>query len=716
MFYAHSSGEDSTQCQLLSEHLKSVSKLTGDFADYFGARCWGEIAGLLHDAGKYSSEFQQRLQGSSIKVDHSTAGAKIAQEYYCQTGSLLAYVIAGHHSGLPDGGNEANESSLWGRLCKVLPTYDAFFDEILLETCMPQINLGKTTRQGFSLAFFVRMLYSCLVDADFLDTEQFYSQEKASYRGILPDLNELEQKLNTYIDNIVVNSQDTVVNRERKYVRICCQKTAEEERGIFTLSVPTGGGKTLSSLEFALKHAQKHGMKRIIYAIPFTSIIEQNAAVFRRALGDDAVLEHHSNFGFDEDDNSLNYSLRLASENWDAPVVVTTNVQFFESLMSNKSSRCRKLHNIANSVIILDEAQTLPDQLLYPCLAILEELSARYGSSIVLCTATQPNLENLWSKGINPLEIIPDAERLYDVLSKRVKVRDAGSLTDDELAERLLVLNQVLCVVNTRKHAKNLYKLLPEAKGNYHLSACMSPTHRSDQIRAIRQRLERGEQCRVISTQLIEAGVDVDFPTVYRASAGIDSIAQAAGRCNREGKRNEGEVWVFKPEQGVPDGWFLRMANLGDKVLREYDDPMSPQAIKQFFEFRFSLDREQLDQHNILRRFEETAKQLRFPFKEVAEEFKFIDDVTVPLVIACRDDGCSDILRKVEYSKFPARFARSLQKHTISVMPWEMQAYDKAGLVSKVAGLFNVLEDEYYYDENLGLLPIGNVDTRLLVY
>jgi len=716
MFYAHSRDTRIEEWQLLAEHLENVSKLAGNFAQSFGAREWGEITGLLHDAGKYSLEFQARLKGNNMKIDHSTAGAQIAKEHFREYGYLLAYAIAGHHGGLPDGGSEANESSLWGRLCKELPHYECFYDEINIEQKILRLNFGKPTKPGFVLSFFIRMIFSCLVDADYLDTEQFYTKEKSLSRGVFHKLSVLDERLNQYITGIVAQAEDTLVNRERAHVRKCCQLLAENDKGLFTLTVPTGGGKTLSSLEFALKHAKKHGMERIIYAVPFTSIIEQNAAVFRKALGDDAVLEHHSNFDFSDDENSMDYSLRLATENWDAPVIVTTNVQFFESLMSNRSSRCRKLHNIANSIIILDEAQTLPDQLLLPCLSILEEITARYGASVIFCTATQPNLDNLWGEYTKPVEIISDAARLYTAFSHRVQVKDAGALTDVELVEKLATHDQVLCVVNTRKHARTLYELMPESEGNYHLSACMSPTHRSKKIKEIRECLQKGERCRVISTQLIEAGVDIDFPAVYRAIAGIDSIAQAAGRCNREGKRREGEVWVFRPEQGVPDGWFLRMANLGEKILREQDDPLSPQAIKQFFGLRFDLEKEELDKHRIIRRFEESSKQLRFPFRKIAEEFKFIEEIAVPIVIACRDDGCREVVRAVEYSEAPGAFARKLQKYTVSIMPWEMAAYEKAGTIRKVADFFNVLEDEQIYDENLGILPIGSVDSRVFVY
>ena len=335
---------------------------------------------------------------------------------------------------------------------------------------------------------------------------------------------------------------------------------------------------------------------------------------------------------------------------------------------------------------------------------------------MVFCTATQPYLDDLWSKNIKPVEIIPDTERLYTALSHRVRVKDAGKLTDSELIERLMAYNQVLCIVNTRKHAKKLYELMPYSEGNYHLSASMSPVHRSQKIEEIRKRLQRGEICRVVSTQLIEAGVDIDFPAVYRAIAGIDSIAQAAGRCNREGKRKGGEVWAFRPEQGVPDGWFLRMANLGEKILREHDDPLSPQAIKHFFGLRFDLEGELLDKHMILKKIEQSSKQLRFPFREIAQEFKFIEDFTTPIVIACREDGCRQLMKKAEYSETPGAFARKLQKYTVSIMPWDAADYEKAGMIRKVAGLFNVLEDEQMYDENLGVLPVNKADSRVFVF
>lgn len=713
-YYAHSAKDGEEYWQLLKEHLENVSSRAGDFAATFGVEEWGKLAGVLHDGGKYADEFLDRLRGKNIQVDHSTAGAQIAYKAYGEIGKLLGYISAGHHGGLPNGGSDADETSLMSRLAKDIPNYDAFYEENLLPPNLPRLNLGRSNKPGFSLSFFVRILFSCLVDADFLDTEKFYAQEKDQMRGNFPDVETLNYRLEQYIDGISQKARSPDIKRERTHVRSCCRQAADNEKGLFSLSVPTGGGKTLSSLEFALRHASKHGLKRVIYAVPFTSIIEQNAAVFRKALGNDVVLEHHRSFDFEENENGPNYKYRLAAENWDAPVIVTTNVQFFESLLACKPSRCRKLHNIANSIVILDEAQTLPDRILLPSLAILEELLLRYDVTIVFCTATQPYIKKFWSKGLQTREIIPDAERLYQVLSKRVKVKSAGVLTDKELIEDLAGQKQALCIVNTRKHARTLYKLLPEDVGNYHLSASMYPKHRGIKIAEIRQRLNEGKTCRVISTQLIEAGVDVDFPAVYRAIAGIDAIAQAAGRCNREGLGGQGDVRVFTPEQGVPEGWFQRMAVLGEKILREHEDPLAPSAIKDFFTLRFDLAGEQLDELGILKDFEETANRLLFPFRDVAEKFRFIDDISVPIVIAIEDE-CKEIIKRAGYSDNPGRFARSLQRYSVGITPWDAIAYEKAGLINRMAGLFNVMEEVSKYDDNMGLLPLSDMGTEIYI-
>lgn len=718
-YYAHSKeGTPQEQWHVLKQHLEQTSYLSGEFAAAFGMAQAGEIIGLLHDAGKYSKKFQARLSGSKEFVDHSTAGAQIAAHQLNNenVGKILAYAIAGHHSGLPNGGSDVDPVSLEARLKKELPSHEAFYKEIPLEKALPSIFLGSSSRRGFSVSFLIRMLFSCLVDADYLDTESFYQPNTTALRQQWPQLSELNIAFEKYMRGLLLSAEDTEVNRERDYVRGCCRQAAEKEKGIFTLMVPTGGGKTLASLEFALHHAHKHKSPRIIYAIPFTSIIEQTASVFRDALGGDAVLEHHSNYNFDESDSKENYRLRLAAENWDAPLVVTTNVQFFESLMAGKSSRCRKLHNIANSVIILDEVQTLPDDLLLPCIASMEELARFYGCSLVLCTATQPDFSALWQPQTVITDIIPDAVRLYQVLGQRVKVKYAGFIDNETLVSKLDAQHQVLCVVNTRKHARILFKMMSSVNGTYHLSANMTPQHRSRIIKEIKERLKQDLPCRVISTQLVEAGVDLDFPTVYRSLAGLDSIAQAAGRANREGKRKEGGmVWVFEPEDGLPRGWFQRMAQLGKAAINRYEDALSPEALKAFFAERFDLHGDELDKPGILKMLEETASHINFPFQDIAQEFQFIDNASKPLVIAAHSEECQRLLTESQHSENPGAFARRLQAHTISLYPWEFEKYAQAGLIHYVCDLYAVLFDEQYYSKKMGLLAVNEPHNKNLI-
>src|SRR5208337_3155069 len=427
--------------------------------------------------------------------------------------------------------------------------------------------------------------------------------------------------------------------RERKKIFDQCVAAGSLPPGIFSLTVPTGGGKTLSSMAFALEHLRKNNLKRIFYIIPYTSIIEQNAKVFRDIFGSRNVLEHHSNFDpatieTDDMDNGKE-ALRLSAENWDMPIVVTTNVQFFESLFSNKRSRCRKLHNLEKSVIILDEAQMLPTGYLKPCLAALSELVRNYGTTVILCTATQPKLGDLLDESIRPREIMQSPDQLYNSF-KRVHVTDSGSLSDELLSARLRDRKQVLCIVNTRKHAKKLFDALEKYGNCYHLSARMCPVHRREKISEIKNLLKAGEDCRVISTQLIEAGVDIDFPVVYRTMTGIDSIAQAAGRCNREGKLPEGEVFVFKSTEpyGKATSWQNLVAEIGEMALAESGDPLSLSTVADYFGRLYRYKAEGgLDQKHILPLLEERSHELAFPFEDVADAFRIIEEGTKDLII-----------------------------------------------------------------------------------
>lgn len=721
-YYAHSKQEQiKSEWHLLIDHLEGTATLASEFAASFGAEKLGRVTGLLHDIGKYSPDFQRRLEGDRKKVDHSTAGAiEVVQKYNKSLGRILAYTIAGHHSGLQDWGSKVDESTLESRLLKKnLPDYSSYRSEIKLpsvaELVFPikRIPVGL----GFSAQFFTRLLYSSLVDADFMDTERALNVEKSSLRNNIFSLEKMLTALEVFLKTKTSSATETPVNRHRAEILTDCNDKASYKPGLFSLSVPTGGGKTLSSMSFALKHAIAHGMKRIIYVIPYTSIIEQNAAVFKDIFGDETVLEHHSNFSYpeealleseSEDEPQGMGGLKLASENWDMPIVMTTNVQFFESLFAAKSSRCRKLHNVANSVVVIDEAQMIPTGFLKPCINALVELVANYKTTIVLCTATQPAMNRLLPLGCEqPLEIVKDPDKLYRAF-QRVKVHNLGSLSDDSLAERLLSQDQVLCILNSKKHARMIFEKLEDKKA-FHLSTRLCPAHRSEILQEIRTRLKEGEPCRVVSTQLIEAGVDVDFPVVYRSSAGVDSIAQSAGRCNREGLKKIGEVFVFRPEKhGLPSGWLSRTATIGEGVFRRHEDPLSLNAVRDYFTELYNIEGEGLDKERIMADIVEQEKALKFSFRSIADKFKLIDDQNTTAIVIPWDKHCKDVLEKARWSNFPSNYNRMLQKFSVQVYEQEFREMLQIGLLENIGGRFYVLKEDALksgYDPKMGLLP-----------
>lgn len=516
--------------QSLTDHLMGTMKLAARKADKFSSEKLGKILGLAHDAGKASQAFQKKIRINSgydaeqflgqtaPSAPHSDAGAQLlVKKYGNQLGKILAYCVAGHHGGLPDG-MTATESCLSKRLKRKVDPFEEVFESFNLslpETLLPSDFPLRHGSDGFTFAFLIRMLFSCLVDADFLDTEAYMQPEKINLRGFDTDFQKLEINLNHYIKILVGKKKNSLVSQERSKILDECRAAAILTPGFFSLTVPTGGGKTLSSMAFALRHAHIYKKTRIIYVIPFTSIIEQNAQIFKEALGEEHVLEHHSDLN--PDTESL--QSKLAAENWDIPIVVTTNVQFFESLFSNKPSKCRKVHNIINSVIVIDEAQMLSPDYLLPTLRATQELVAGYGCSIVLCTATQPALGQsaTFPNGLtNIREIVSNPCHLYERF-RRVNVTIIEEpLSNVELSEKLLNEKQVLCIVNTRKLARDIFNLFGDDEAHFHLSTNMYAVHRSRKLKKIKNRLDAGLPCRVVSTQLVEAGVDIDFPTVYR--------------------------------------------------------------------------------------------------------------------------------------------------------------------------------------------------------
>ena len=708
-FYAHSTDNpDKSGWQGLEEHLRNVAELATGFAEVFGAGDWGKAAGLLHDAGKATQEFVQRLEGKPLRVNHSIFGARLGRDQGGRLGLLLAYIIAGHHGGLPDGGIQAGQ--LHYRLKhERIPADVSILPGVVCPSGLKLPFSKRPEHPGFSLAMFTRMLFSCLTDADFLDTEAFCDPDRCAVRrdNRRLSLGPLRDALNDRLAELSRDAAPTHVNRLRQTVLTDCRSRAADDPGFFSLTVPTGGGKTLSSMAFALNHAETHGLRRIIYAIPFTSIIEQNAQVFSSVLGRENVLEHHCNYKSNDEAEEYGYDRwrGLAAENWDAPVVVTTNVQFFESLFSNKPSRCRKLHNIARSVIVLDEAQAIPTEYMEPCLCALRDLVEHYECSVVLCTATQPAVddESLRTRLREVREIITDPIRLYTDL-KRTEVTFAGKLTDATLAERLDGLAQVLCIVGTKAQARAVFDVLCERDEAFHLSTNMFPEHRRRVLAAIRQRLKDNMPCRVISTSLIEAGVDVDFPVVYRAMAGLDSIAQAAGRCNREGRLDGlGQVVVYEPENSPRMPWLQRCASRAGETLRSMptEDPLGLTAMRRYFELLYDV--QELDKKRIIRRLDTSVGQdLLFPFKEIAGDFRFIEDEGTAVIIP-EGPAVEELIRQLHFTEFPRPILRKLQQYSVTVRSRDLARLRADGAIEMIRDSFPVLRNMAAYGERVGL-------------
>ncbi len=687
-YFAHSApSENPSSWHRLDDHLRHTGDRAAGFLERVGLAHFGRAAGLLHDLGKYTEKFQQRLRGGP-RVNHSTAGAKIACERYPGIiGKMLAFGVAGHHAGLANGVNGEKITALADRLRENTPELDPLWSqEIQLPPLgPPQIQSRSRENAGFSGSFLIRLLFSALVDADYLDTEAYYARiEKTSpSRGGHPSLGILRDRLDAHLEGLTARASASEVNALRREVLHHARKRAVDTPGLFTLTVPTGGGKTLTSLSFALHHAVHHGLDRILYVIPYMNIIEQTAAVFRDVLQDDEsegphfVIEHHSTFDEQRvEKRSGKEKLRLAMENWDAPIVVTTAVQFFESLFSNRPSRCRKLHNIAGSVVVLDEAQTLPLEFLRPCVAAMDELARNWRATVVLCSATQPALreESGFCGGLREVrELAPQPTRLQRSL-KRTRIHQKGPMEDSEITERLRGTPQALCIVNTRAHARALYEAIEDQDGATHLTTSMCARHRREILEEVRSRLTIGEPIRLIATSLVEAGVDLDFPVVWREEAGLESIIQAAGRCNREGKAPSGDVIVFRSQaggRGLPE--IRKAADAARQVLRKHQDPMSLPAIQEYFQTRYWIEGDNaLDTKGILPMLRERKRSLDFPFETISRAFCLIETPMAPVIVPYRgregkDRTADRLIAALEHEERPGWLARSLQPYTVPV-------------------------------------------------
>ncbi|MDD2776083.1 MAG: CRISPR-associated endonuclease Cas3'' [Gallionella sp.] len=740
----------------LGDHLREVAKLAGQFAEPFNSADWAALAGVWHDLGKYSDEFQRYIKTVSgyekrydpeahIKdeeapgrVDHSTAGALYAMRQLGTRGRILAYLIAGHHAGLADWSMaDAGATALVHRL---KPEQNHLLERIPEQVMPADIlaqNLPSSRPRGGAdrLHLWLRMLFSCLVDADFLDTEAFMDDQKATSRTGYQNLSELLPLFDAYMAKKSADAPNTPVNAIRADILRQCREKAVLPSGLFSLTVPTGGGKTLSGMAFALQHAvqfnektddaTKH-KKRIIYVIPYTSIIEQTAGIFRDIFGDN-VVEHHANLDPDQEDARA----RLATENWDAPIIVTTNVQFFESLFAARTSRCRKLHNIVNSVVVLDEAQLLPPEFLQPIADVMNQLASHYGVTFVLSTATQPALRSFQTFG-NPKfrgldhvqEIMDDPDALYQNL-KRVEVSLPNDLQTprdwESIAAELLQHPTVLCIVSRRDDARELYRLMVKADPNtIHLSALMCGQHRSRIIRYIKWRLKKHKLLRVISTQLVEAGVDVDFPVVYRTLAGLDSIAQAAGRCNREGKLTGlGKVVVFVPPKPAPMGILRQAAGISVSLLHGYQGEVLNRTLAgKFFEHLYQ-QAHSLDKHGIHDLLTLDAQDCQIQFRSVAEKFKLIDDTAYQTILVRYAD--SPALLKELASIGPKRdLMRKLQRYAVNVPKFIFAQLEKQGDVVQIwTGIYAQVGEGHvgklHYDARLGLVIDGEIPAGDLV-
>ena len=691
------------------EHCIGVAELAKRFASEFGMGNWGYVLGILHDKGKEKKEFQEYIQDvngipghkhwTKKGKAHAYVGALLAQGLYGKVATtFLGNAICGHHAGLYD----------YFELEKMISSSD-LPSEVQMQTDAIQLNKAKFTLTENQINHLVRVLFSCLVDADYLDTEKFMNVSSASQRGHHKKLSELLILLEDHFCKLNNNSEDSTVNVIRRCVQEQCIKMSSGETGFYSLTVPTGGGKTLSSLLWAMRHAVCNGQKRIIIAIPYTSIIVQTASVLKSIFGEENVLEHHSQFTIDSIiDKDIRLKAKLASENWDYPIVVTTNVQLFESMFSNKPSDCRKLHNIANSVIILDEVQTLPTDYLQPIVDALKSYQRMFGISVLFTTASQPVLSGL-IEGCNPkaafqgidgiTEIIPKEYALHDRLRRVCLEIDNTGITYDEIADRLSRHDKVLCIVNTRNDAREIFERLPKEGMTIHLSRMMCPRHVTKAIQEIKQALSYNSETviRVVATQLIEAGVDIDFPVVYRQEAGLDSILQAAGRCNREGKLDMATAYVFSLSVEHKLYGSIIDANNARLGMINVNDWFAPETMTEYFR-QLYCRKGTFDKKDIKTLLYKPAEMC---FAEAAKKFRLIEE-TGKTVYVNMDDSL-ELIERLKSDGITYSLMKELSQYSVNIHERDFQKLNSYEAIEEVIEGIYVVKDRAQYDENIGL-------------
>lgn len=688
---------DNDRKQSIQEHCENVARLASLFAESINESDRAKLAGLLHDIGKYSSEFQKHIiNQDNLHFDHSTAGAK---EAIAMKELEIALCVAGHHCGIPDFGSNydtENDPTLIGRCKKDIPDYSLWKNDIKVNA----VDSPKRFGNYYEDMFFTRMLYSCLVDADYIDTEAFMNGKQL--RSDIDNIPHLKAVFNKHTSALLAKASNRLNAARNSILKKCLEKSEASKKGIYRLSLPTGSGKTLDSMAFALNHAVKNGQNRIIYVIPYNSIIDQTSMVYSAILGDDNILEHHSEIVYEEDSDEMNPKKRLAIENWDYPIILTTAVQFFNSLYSYKPSKCRKLHNIANSVIIFDEAQNIPVKYLKPCLLAIYELYKNYNCTIVLSTATQPPFEALYKDmGINiPIKNICILSNQEKEVFERHIIKNAGSMNVDKLSETISHLKTALVVVNTKKAALNIFNAISH-QNKYYLTTNLIPADRKKKISRIKTDLADGKSCVVVSTSLIEAGVDLDFDTVYREYCGVDSIIQSAGRCNREGRKNKNEcvAYWFQLEGASPWSGIEQNIASANQALRN-EDKICDETIEKYYEYLWYL--KDTDQEEILDLHNKGFNGTVMPFREIGKKFSLLDEETEPVYIVNEEN--SDLIRQLKYGARSKSLFRKLNQYAVNLYPNHIRIMQEKGSITVLEDDIYLMEDASAYNDITGLI------------
>jgi len=725
-YYAHT--REDGERQTVKAHLEGVSKLAEGFSVDF-LKPLAKKAAFDHDLGKYALKYQWRLDDDNIKFSHAACGAleykKFADKNDCFASlfaPLMEYCIAGHHTGLMDGGTDADNSdspTLSGTLKRGNEytgdsDYSAYATEIEFATLTqeeitPPYNELCSAKDPTELieryAFFTKFVFSCLTDADFLDTEIFCN--KNVERGMSGDFEKALDKLNRELSDM---PSDNPLRQARSRIQQQAFDNSVNKSHISILDMPTGSGKTLCSLKLALES----GKKRIIYVIPYTSIIEQTANKFEKMFGDVLpVLQHHSNYSYDgttEEEKKTAEKLKRTCENWDAPLIITTSVQFFQSIYHYKGSALRKLHNLRDSVIVFDEIHLIPTELLRPCLKAVGYITKYLNSEALFLSATMPDYSKLFDKflpDVNYNKLVTD--RTNFKYFKKCEYKDMGKTTLETIAENASQCKNALIVVNTKKTAAELYSLVQGEK--YHLSANMTPAHRSRVIEVVRKKLKKGEPITVVSTSLVEAGVDLDFNTVFRQLSGLDSILQAGGRCNREGKDDKGYVYVFDIDETYRKGSDLAMRiNKTKGLLEKYQDITSYDCIKEYYDGIFNFNQSRIAENSIAKYNEQSNSFDRqglmspysIPFRSYAMQFEYISADTISIVIDDpNDQTCHELVETLRNGDMSVR--RALQKYSVSVyMNVFKDLYSQGVLNDHGTGIY-ILENQSYYNNETGL-------------